>query len=59
MARDRPFEPDDFPVESNENSIVTNKDELVAMAPSREKAEEITRRLNEHAAQDELDRWSA
>lgn len=59
MTRERPFEPDDFPVEPKENSIVTNKDEPVATAPSWEKAEDIARRLNEQAAQEELDRWSA
>jgi hypothetical protein len=59
MTREKPLKPDDFPVERKDNSIVTHKDEPVATAPSREKAEDIARRLNEQAAREEEDRWSA
>ena len=59
MSREKPLRPDDFPVESKENNVVTQSDEPVATAPSREKAEDVARRLNEQAAQEEEDRWSA
>jgi hypothetical protein len=59
MTREKPLKPDDFPVEREDNSIVTHKDEPVATAPSLEKAEDIARRLNEQAAREEEDRWSA
>jgi hypothetical protein len=45
--------------DTHTNSIVTHKDEPVATAPSLEKAEDIARRLNEQAAREEEDRWSA
>ena len=59
MTSKKPLKPDDFPVETKENNIVTQKDEPVAATPSREKAEDVARRLNEQAAQEEEDRWSA
>jgi len=53
------LKPDDFPVESKENNVITQHDEPVATTPSREKAEDVARRLNEQAAREEEDRWSA
>jgi hypothetical protein len=57
MTREKPLKPDDFPVDAKENNVVTQHDEPVATTPSREKAED--RRLNEQAAREEEDRWSA
>jgi hypothetical protein len=59
MSGETAFEPNDFPVKPEQTTIVTNKDEAVAIASSPEKANDIARRLNEQAAQEELDRWSA
>jgi hypothetical protein len=59
MTREKPLKPDDFPVESKENNVITQHDEPVATTPSREKAEDVARRLNEQAAREEEDRWSA
>jgi hypothetical protein len=59
MTGKKPLKPDDFPVETKENNIVTQKDEPVATTPSREKADDVARRLNEQAAREEEDRWSA
>jgi len=59
MPREKPLKPDDFPVDAEENNVVTQNDEPVATTPSREKAEDIARRLNEQAAREEEDRWSA
>ena len=59
MTREKPLKPDDFPVEYKENNVITQHDEPVATTPSREKAEDVARRLNEQAAREEEDRWSA
>ena len=59
MTREKPLKPDDFPVDAKENNVVTQNDEPVATTPSREKAEDVARRLNEQAAREEEDRWSA
>jgi hypothetical protein len=59
MPREKTLKPDDFPVEAKENNVVTQHDEPVATAPSREKADDVARRLNEQAAREEEDRWSA
>jgi hypothetical protein len=59
MTREKPLKPDDFPVDARENNVVTQKEEPVATAPSRAKAEDVARRLNEQAAREEEDRWSA
>jgi hypothetical protein len=59
MTREKALKPDDFPVESKENNVITQHDEPVATTPSREKAEDVARRLNEQAAREEEDRWSA
>lgn len=59
MRREKPLKPDDFPVDVKENNVVTQNDEPVATTPSRARAEEVARRLNEQAAREEEDRWSA
>jgi hypothetical protein len=59
MTREKALKPDGFPVESKENNVITQHDEPVATTPSREKAEDVARRLNEQAAREEEDRWSA
>lgn len=59
MVQEKPLKPEDFPVETKENNIVTHQDEPVATAPSKEKALDVARRLNEQAAREEEDRWSA
>ena len=59
MARDNPLEPDDFPVELEDKKIKTQKGEPVATTSSDTKADDVARRLNEQAAREEEDRWSA
>jgi hypothetical protein len=59
VTREKPLKPDDFPVEAKENNVVTQHDEPVATAPSREKADDVARRLNEQPAREEEERWSA
>jgi hypothetical protein len=59
MTREKPLKPDDFPVDAKANNVVTQSDEPVATTPSRATAEDVARRLNEQAAREEEDRWSA
>ena len=59
MATEKPLKPEDFPVETDQKLITTQKNEPVAVAPSSAKAEDVARRLNEQAAREEEDRWSA
>lgn len=50
--------PEDFPVESSETTVKTNKGKPLADAESEPVAEEIADRLNEQAYREEHDRWS-
>jgi hypothetical protein len=53
------LKPDDFPIEADKDKLRTQKGEPVASAESDEIADQIAERLNEHAHQEEQDRWSA
>ncbi|MDA9543991.1 hypothetical protein ACVWYQ_006487 [Bradyrhizobium sp. USDA 3397] len=51
--------PDDFPIEVDKDKLKTHKGEPVGSAETEQIADEIADRLNEHAHQEEQDRWSA
>jgi hypothetical protein len=59
MGKDTPLTPDDFPVEVEDQKLKTQKGEPVATAETEELADQLAERLNEHAHQEEHDRWSA
>ncbi|MCP3395035.1 hypothetical protein NLM27_40535 [Bradyrhizobium sp. CCGB12] len=59
MTQDSPLKPDDFPVKVENQKLRTQKDEPVAVAETPELADQVAKRLNEHAHQEEQDRWSA
>lgn len=59
MNKDNELTPDDFPIEADKDKLKTHKGEPVASAKTEEIADEIAERLNEHAHQEEQDRWSA
>jgi hypothetical protein len=59
MTKDAGLKPDDFPIEADKDKLRTQKGEPVASAESDEIADQIAERLNEHAHQEEQDRWSA
>ena len=54
-----PLKPDDFPIEVEQQKLKTQKGETVAAAETKELADQLARRLNCHAEQEEQDRWSA
>ena len=57
MPNDKPFKPDDFPVEGEE--LVTAAGKPIAKAKTPAIAEHIADRLNEDDYRKEQDRWSA
>ncbi|MCK1405121.1 hypothetical protein [Bradyrhizobium sp. 76] len=59
MTKDAGLKPDDFPLEADKNELKTHKSKPVASAESEKIADRIAERLNEHAHQEEQDRWSA
>ncbi|MEY9182541.1 hypothetical protein ABIG06_004123 [Bradyrhizobium sp. USDA 326] len=59
MGKDSELKPDDFPIVADKDKLKTHKGEHVAEAESEQIADEIADRLNEHAHQEEQDRWSA
>ena len=59
MSKEAGLKPDDFPIEADKDKLKTQKGEPVASAETEEIADEIADRLNEHAHQEEQDRWSA
>ena len=59
MGKDAPLKPDDFPVEVEDQTLKSHKGEPVATAETEELAGELADRLNDHAHQEEQDRWSA
>ena len=59
MAQNSPLKPDDFPVKVENQKLRTENDEPVAVAKTPELADQLADRLNEHAHQEEQDRWSA
>jgi hypothetical protein len=59
MTKDQALKPDDFPIESHDEKLLTRDGKPLASAESPKVAEEVAGRLNEHAAREEEDRWSA
>ncbi|MDA9495491.1 hypothetical protein [Bradyrhizobium sp. CCBAU 11361] len=59
MSKDTSLKPDDFPVEVDDQKLKTQKGKPVATAETEELADQLAERLNEHAYQEEHDRWSA
>lgn len=59
MSKDSPLTPDDFPVEADKAQLKTQDGKPVAVAQSEATAQDIADRLNEQAAREEEDRWSA
>jgi hypothetical protein len=56
---DKPLKPDDFPVHSDKNKILTTGGEPVALAKDEKTADEIANRLNADEDRQQEDRWSA
>ena len=56
--RPRPLKPDDFPIATDNNKLVTDTGQEIAEATSPPIAEDLAERLNEDAARKEEDRWS-
>ncbi|ABD05466.1 conserved hypothetical protein [Rhodopseudomonas palustris HaA2] len=56
---DHSLDPDDFPVHADHTAVTTQDGETIAEAKTEKLAENIAERLNEQAAQEEEDRWSA
>lgn len=56
---DAPLKPDDFPVHSDKNKILTTNGQPVALAKDDKTADEIAKRLNADEDRQEEDRWSA
>lgn len=52
------LEPEDFPVSAENRRVVTQNGKPIADTSSRDIADEIAERLNEHAALEEEDRWA-
>lgn len=59
MPDPQSLNPNDFPVVAEKDKIITDKGVPVATTPSPAAADDIARRLNEQAASEEEDRWSA
>ena len=59
MAQNSPLKPDDFPVKVENQKLRTQNDVPVADAETPELVDQLAERLNEHADQEEQDRWSA
>ncbi|WKA29944.1 hypothetical protein [Bradyrhizobium roseum] len=56
---DAPLKPDDFPVRSDKNKILTTSGRPVALAKDEKTADEVAKRLNADEHRQEEDRWSA
>lgn len=59
MGKDTSLQPDDFPVEVEDQKLKTQKGKPVATAETEELADQLAERLNEQAHREEQDRWSA
>ena len=53
------LKPDDFPVRSDKNKILTTTGQPVAVAKDEKTADEVAKRLNADENREEEDRWSA
>jgi hypothetical protein len=58
MTNTKSLEPNDFPVETDNKALKTQKGKKIASATSEPLAENIAERLNEQAHRDEEERWS-
>jgi hypothetical protein len=56
---DAPLKPDDFPIRSDKNKILTTSGRPVALAKDEKTADEVAKRLNADEHRQEEDRWSA
>ena len=56
---DAPLKPEDFPVHSDKNRILTTNGRPVAKASDEKTADEVAKRLNAEEERREEDRWSA
>ena len=52
------LKPNDFPIETDEERLKTQTGKTVGSAASKELAENVADRLNEHAHREEEDRWA-
>jgi hypothetical protein len=59
MQQSTPLKPDDFPIETEQDKLRTQKGKKIAEAESEKTAQDIAQRLNELADREEQDRWSA
>lgn len=60
MAKDdKPLEPEDFPLRTEDKKIVKNDGETIAEARDEKIADEVAERLNAEEDIREEDRWSA
>ena len=59
MPDDKPLKPNDFPVEVEDEELVTADGKPIAKAKTPDIAEDIADRLNEDDCRKEQDRWSA
>jgi hypothetical protein len=57
--KNAPLKPDDFPVHSDKNKILTTTGQPVAVAKDEKTADEVAKRLNADESREEEDRWSA
>jgi len=58
MPQKSPLKPNDFPISTDKNKLVTDQGKEIADASSPPVAEEIAERLNEDAERKEQDRWA-
>jgi hypothetical protein len=58
-TNDAPLKPEDFPVHSDKNRILTSAGQPVALATDEKTADEVAKRLNADEHHQEEDRWSA
>jgi hypothetical protein len=58
MTNPKTLEPNDFPVETDNETLKTQNGKKIASAVSEPLAEHIAERLNEQAHREEEDRWS-
>jgi hypothetical protein len=56
---DKPLEPRDFPVRTEDKKILKNDGEAIAEARNEKTADEVAERLNAEEQLREEDRWSA
>ncbi len=56
---DKPLEPQDFPVRTEDKKILKNDGEAIAEARNQKIADEVAERLNAEEQLREEDRWSA